>query len=104
MPDTNRDIVDFLLKFASVKALARPSDSVHRYLHDWMIENRPLHQGEDDFIYLINDLVFARRSDEYNPQQGSQIDAFIEKYLAGDSKSFIHVCSLNAYHKLSSKR
>jgi hypothetical protein len=77
------------LKFVSVKALARPSDRVHRFLHNWMIDNRPLLHRQDDFIHQINDLVLATKRDEYNTI-GSRMDAFIEKVLAGDS-NFIHV-------------
>jgi hypothetical protein len=61
-----------------------------------MIDHRPLLTEDDNFIYLINDLVSARKKDEYTSQQGSRLDAFIKTNLAGDPGSFLDVCNSNA--------
>lgn len=90
--DTNTYIDDFFEKFVNVKALAKPTERTHRHLHKWMIDHRPLLEGEDDFIHHINDLLSARRKDEYNSQQGSRLDGFIKTYLAGEPGSFFDVC------------
>jgi hypothetical protein len=89
--DTDRYVDDFFEKFVNVKALAKPSERTHRHLHKWMIDHRPLLEGEDDFIYHINDLLSARRKDEYNSQPGSRLDAFIKTYLGGEPGSVFDV-------------
>ena len=82
---------DFLLKYVKVRALAKPSKDMHRYLHDWMIENRPLVEGEDDFIHHINDQVSPMKGRESASQQDNRVNDFIEKYLARTPGSIMHV-------------
>ena len=89
---TNRSIDDFFEKFVNIKALARPSERTHADLHNWMIFNRPLVDGEDDFIYHISDLVSSTRTNEYSSQQGNPLDDFITTCLADRPGSFIGVC------------
>ena len=89
---TNRYTDDFFEKFVNIKALAGPSERTHADLHNWMIYNRPLLEGEDDFIYHISDLVSARQRNEYSSQQGNRLDDLITAYLAGKPGSFIDVC------------
>jgi hypothetical protein len=57
-----------------------------------MIANRPLVQGEDDFIHHINDLVSTMAKNDYTSRGGSQINTFIEKHVVGKPGSLIHVC------------
>jgi hypothetical protein len=92
---TNRSIDDFFEKFVNIKALARPSERTHADLHNWMIFNRPLLEGEDDFIYHISDLVSSKRTNEYSSQQGNRLDDFIRTCLVGKPGSFIDVCIWN---------
>jgi hypothetical protein len=82
---------DLLLKYVNVKQLAQPSEHTQRKLHNWLIENRPLVEGQDDFIYHINDHISPVKKNEYASQQGSPMDAFIDKFLVGEPGSPLHV-------------
>ena len=65
---------------------------MHRHLHNWIIENRPLVKGEDDFIYHINDHVSPIKKNEYSSQHGSLMDSLIDRFLAGKRGSAFYVC------------
>ena len=61
-----------------MKALCKPLSRNIRNVHDWMTDNRPLVQGEDDFILHVNDLVSTKKRSEQINQQGNRIDKVIE--------------------------
>jgi hypothetical protein len=88
----NGYIDDFFEKLVNIKALASPSERTHADLHNWMIYNRPLLEGADDFIHHISDLVSSTRRNESSSQQGNRLDDFITIYLVGKPGSFIDVC------------
>ena len=83
------------MNIVRVKELVRPTVRSHRYLHQWMIDNRPLVEGEDDFIHHIYDLFSLERKDR---QQRSPLDDFI-KTLAGGG-SCLYVCTSDVNSQL----
>jgi hypothetical protein len=57
-----------------------------------MIKNRPLVQGQEEFILHITDLVSATKKFEPNGLHGSPIEAFIEERAIGNENSLFNVC------------
>jgi hypothetical protein len=57
-----------------------------------MIANRPLVQGQDDFIHHITDLVSATKKYEPDGLRGSPIETFIENRAINNEKSLLNVC------------
>jgi hypothetical protein len=94
---TNRYIDDLLWKYCRIKTLAKPSKRMHRSLHNWMIANRPLVEGEDDFIHHVKDHVSTVQKSLYPSQGQGRMDDFIEKYIARYPGSLIHVRLHNPY-------
>jgi hypothetical protein len=60
-----------------------------RHLHDWMIENRPVVEGEDGFIHQLNGHLVPMKKNDYASQQRSLIDTVIYKFL--EPGSILHV-------------
>lgn len=52
---------EFCLKYTDMRALVPVPLRDQRSLQNWMVSNRPLAEGEDDFILVLEDLVAAKR-------------------------------------------
>ena len=79
---------DFLLKYVDVRGLSPVNPRHHENVLTWMINNRPLLVGEDNFIFSIDDFVTARKRSEPGP---SRLADSLESWIAKDSNSRLHV-------------
>jgi hypothetical protein len=61
-----------------------------------MIDNRPLEEEEEAFIYSVDDFIMARRSSSQDSVHGSKIAEQLENWIAKEPrawlKSWLHVC------------
>jgi hypothetical protein len=74
---------------------------MQRSLHNWIIDHRPLTDGEDDFILHVNDLVAPMKKNEPGGQQGNQIETIIADHAAANAGKFIHVRPFHAGSPIS---
>jgi hypothetical protein len=65
-------------------------------VHTWMIDNRPLFEDEEAFIYSVDDFIMARRSSSQGSLHGSKIAEQLEDWIAKQPRSgfrsWLHVC------------
>jgi hypothetical protein len=61
-----------------------------------MIDNRPLFEEEEAFIYSIDDFIMASRSSSQETLHGSRIAEQLENWIAkgprSGPKAWLHVC------------
>lgn len=76
-----------------MRALAPVPLRDQRSLQNWMVSNRPLAEGEDDFILVLEDLVAAKRKGE-SAKPPNEIQEGIVDWIANHPDSLITVCLL----------
>jgi len=91
---------DLLLKYADVRSLSTVNPRHHRSVHTWMIDNRPLFEGEDAFILSVDDFITARRVSGYGPPHGSRLAEMLESFIAQQPRSGLR---LWLHHLLNGK-
>lgn len=82
-----KDYYDFLLKYVDVRDLSTVNARHHRSVHTWMIDNRPLFEDEEAFIYSVDDFIMARRSSSQGSLHGSKIAEQLEDWIAKQPRS-----------------
>ncbi|RDL37022.1 uncharacterized protein BP5553_04455 [Venustampulla echinocandica] len=68
---------DFWLKYVDVRALAQVPEHNHRSVLNWLETYQPIYEGEEDFLFVIDDLVAAKR-DGGATKHTSKIDELID--------------------------
>jgi hypothetical protein len=79
------------MKYVDVRGLSPVDPRYHRNVHTWMIDNPPLLEGEDAFIFSLDDFITARRSSENSLQHESRIADVLESCIAKYPQSRLHV-------------
>ncbi|KAH6679129.1 hypothetical protein B0J14DRAFT_580081 [Halenospora varia] len=79
---------EFCLKYTDMRALAPVPLRDQRSLQNWMVSNRPLAEGEDDFILVLEDLVAAKRKGE-SAKPPNEIQEGIFDWIANHPDSLI---------------
>lgn len=86
------DVSDTLAeKFIAMNSLDRVAERNHRSVLDWVIDNPPLEDGEDNFLFDPADFVYARRGSSLGKDRASRIEEAIEAYLQRNPTSLFHV-------------
>lgn len=80
----------FYTKYANIRALAPSPQHSQRSVHNWMLKNQPLVDGQNDFILHVTDLVSATKKFEPNGLHGSPIEAFIENHAINNENSLFN--------------
>lgn len=78
-------------KFIVMNSLDRVAGHNHRSVLDWAIDNPPLEDGEDNFLFDPADFVYAKRASSLGKDRASRIEKAIEAYLQRNPTSFLHV-------------
>lgn len=77
-------------KFIAMNSLDRVAERNHRSVLDWVIDNPPLEDGEDNFLFDPADFVYARRGSSLGKDRASRIEEAIEAYLQRNPTSLFH--------------
>ncbi|KAE9380009.1 hypothetical protein N431DRAFT_325452 [Stipitochalara longipes BDJ] len=88
--DRLKDYYDFLTKYVDIREFSPVNPRHHRSVHTWMIDNRPLLEGEDAFIFSADDFIAARRMSvhdfRFRMLVEEQADRCIQRLLNGKTE------------------
>lgn len=86
-----------VLKYTSIQGLADVPLRDQRSVQNWIVAKRPLSEGQDAYIKVLEDLAFAKVGRSGSTQYGNIIEDMLESLRAWSPNGWFNVCLSRFY-------